>query len=121
MSRPICPLINMAEIMENATVETNHKTAELKALQAELEALQMRLKLARKAAGYTQASMAKELGVKLDAYKKYENRKGSDDHRGSFMPLLTFRKFCEITGQEPYYLLSGKYFPRHPVHLRSVK
>jgi transcriptional regulator with XRE-family HTH domain len=98
----------MAEIMENATVAPDREIAEL-------TALQMRLKLARQAAGYTQARMAKELGLELDAYKKYENRKGSS------MPLLTFKTFCEIVGQEPYYLLSGKYFPRHSVHQLTAR
>jgi len=71
---------------------------------AEEAAFQSRLKSARKQVGFTQVGMAKALGVKLDAYKKYENREGS------VIPTLTLARFCEITGQDMYGLVTGRRF-----------
>lgn len=73
--------------------------------------VQRRIRAARKHLGFSQSEMAKALGQKIDAYKKYENRPGS------LMPLAVFVLFCELTGQDPYVLYAGKRFHSHPIHL----
>lgn len=83
------------------------KTQEKDLYLTELKAIQSRITMARKATNHSQAVMAKALGIKVDMYKKYENREGSS------MPIVIFARFCEITGQEPYGLLTGKRLPGH--------
>lgn len=78
------------------------KTQEKLQYLADLKAIQARIRMAREASDYTQASMSKALGTKLDAYKKYENRMGSS------MPLVIFAKFCEVLKVDPYEILMGK-------------
>lgn len=57
-------------------------------------AFQARVKLARKGTGMSQAAMAAALGIKLDAYQKYENR------GGSLMKHHLIARFCQITETE---------------------
>jgi DNA-binding XRE family transcriptional regulator len=78
------------------------KTQEKTQYLADLKAIQARIRMAREAGDHTQESMAKALGIKLDAYKKYENRKGSS------MPLVTFAKFCELLRLDSNGVLMGK-------------
>lgn len=78
------------------------KTQEKMKYLADLKAIQNRMRLARESSDHTQASMSKALGIKLDAYKKYENREGSS------MPLITFAKFCNVLEVDPYEILVGK-------------
>lgn len=78
------------------------KTQEKIQYLSDLKAIQTRMRLARESSDHTQASLSKEIGIKLDAYKKYENRSGSS------MPLVTFAKFCNVLGIDPYEILVGK-------------
>lgn len=98
LSRPICPLSPSGCQGDNKSVSKADKDLYL----GELAAIKSRIRMAREATGNTQASMAKILGIKLDAYKKYENRSGSS------MPIVIFARFCESLGRDPYELLMGK-------------
>lgn len=93
---------------DNTQMPHDRETADIKALQA-------RIRLARIAAGYTQKRMADALGIKVDAYKKYEIREGST------MPLLTFAKFCEVTDTDPSSLLFLRHYPRQSATKRATK
>jgi hypothetical protein len=59
-----------------------------------------RVKEAREAMGWTQAVMADSLGIPLERYKKYEHR--------SLLPHYLVAKFCELTGCDIYYLMTGE-------------
>lgn len=78
------------------------KTQEKMQYLADLKSIQIRMRMVRESSDHTQASLSKALGIKLDAYKKYENR------RGSSMPLVTFAKFCDTLKVDPYEILMGK-------------
>ncbi len=104
MSRPDCPLFGTRLFGDNVSVT---KTQERSRYLAEIRAIQSRIRMAREATNYSQSMMAKALGIKTDMYKKYENREGSS------MPLVIFAQFCEITGQEPFGLLTGKRLSAH--------
>jgi transcriptional regulator with XRE-family HTH domain len=60
-----------------------------------------RVKESREAMGWTQAFMAESLGIQLERYKKYEQR--------SLLPHHLIAGFCELTGCDIHYLLSGKH------------
>lgn len=63
--------------------------------------LALRLKMARKAAGYTQKQFAKALGIdEPDTYAKYENR--------SQLPMHLLSRVCQLTGHDPWYFLTGE-------------
>lgn len=94
-------------MVDNTQMPHDRETADIKAIQA-------RIKLARVAAGYTQKRMADALGIKVDAYKKYEVREGSA------MPLLTFAKFCEVTETDPNSLLFLRSNSRHSATKRAA-
>lgn len=59
-----------------------------------------RIASAREGAGYTQQEMADALGIKRDAYSKYEFR--------SLMPHHLIPAFCRLTGFGPWYILTGQ-------------
>ena len=59
-----------------------------------------RVKEAREAMGWTQAVMAESLGIPLERYKKYEHR--------SLLPHYLVAKFCELTGCDMHYLMTGE-------------
>jgi transcriptional regulator with XRE-family HTH domain len=58
-----------------------------------------RVKEAREAMGWTQAFMAHSLGIPFERYKKYEQR--------SPLPHYLVAKFCELTGSDIHYLMTG--------------
>lgn len=59
-----------------------------------------RLRAARDAVGLKQSEVAEALNIPLERYKKYEQR--------SQMPLYLIGPFCELTGEDLAYLLTGK-------------
>jgi hypothetical protein len=59
-----------------------------------------RVKEAREAMGWTQAIMADSLAIPLERYKKYEHR--------SLLPHYLVAKFCELTGCDIHYLMTGE-------------
>jgi len=59
-----------------------------------------RVKEARETMGWTQAFMADSLGIPFERYKKYEQR--------SLLPHYLVAKFCELTGCDIYYLMTGE-------------
>ncbi len=70
-----------------------------------------RLKAIREAAGYTQTEFARGLGLKdRDAYAKYESR--------SLLPHHLITKVCDLTGHDPYFLLTGN--PPKPSGTREI-
>lgn len=64
------------------------------------EAFVARVKSARVALGMSQQQMADALGIPQDHYKHFEGR--------SVMPTHLVAKFCEITGMDPWYMLTGQ-------------
>ena len=64
-----------------------------------------RVRNARKSMNLDQAEMATMLGIKPDTYGKYEKR--------SLLPHHLIPRWCEITGHDPWYLLTGR-----PAHSR---
>lgn len=63
------------------------------------DAICLRLKSARKAAGYTQASFAELLGLEEKTYAKYESR--------SPLPTNYLVPACRILDIDVYWLLCG--------------
>ena len=59
-----------------------------------------RVKEARETMGWTQAFMADSLGIPFERYKKYEQR--------SLLPHYLVATFCELTGSEIHYLMTGE-------------
>lgn len=59
-----------------------------------------RVKAARKSIGLTQVQMAEALGIEWTQYQKYEGR--------TPMKHEVLPKFCELTGFNPWFLLTGK-------------
>ncbi len=66
------------------------------------EGYQKRTRQARLESSYTQQEVADLLGVKVDRYKKWENRGGST------MPVEYHANFCFITGTRPDWFMTGK-------------
>ena len=66
-----------------------------------------RLKAAREAAGYTQITFAKELGLERDTYAKYESR--------SLLPHHLIPRVCQLTGHDAWYMLTGQSPTQAPV------
>lgn len=59
-----------------------------------------RVREARRALGWSQERMAKELDIPQDHYKHYEGR--------SIMPPHVLVKFCQITGLDSWFMLTGQ-------------
>jgi len=85
---------------------------------AYIKALRKRTKELRIAQGFTQAQMAKFLGLDLEVYKKYENR--------SPLPHRFIHDFCVLVGCDETYFLTGTQgphpagrLPRRAAHNRS--
>lgn len=55
---------------------------------------------------FTQADMAKALGIEQDHYKQFESR--------SIMPLYLLADFCRITDMHPWFVLTGESGSRSP-------
>lgn len=55
---------------------------------------------------FSQIEMAKRLGIEQGNYKQYETR--------SMMPIYLLIKFCEITDQHPWQILTGQSGTRSP-------
>lgn len=64
------------------------------------EAFCERLQRVRISAGYTQASLARELKIDKDTYAKYESR--------SLLPHHLIPAVCELTHTDAWFLLTGK-------------
>lgn len=65
------------------------------------DGLRARTKALRKAKGFTYKKMALYLGgIEWEAYKKYETR--------SPMPAYLYERFCDITGGNMTWLVTGK-------------
>ena len=62
-----------------------------------------RLKAIRLSSGKTQQEMAVLLGVKLNAYSKYEYR--------TLLPQYLIMRLVEITGHNPWFILTGEPCP----------
>jgi DNA-binding XRE family transcriptional regulator len=61
-----------------------------------------RVKAARLLADKSIADMAQALDVPADTYGRYEKR--------TLMPLHLIERFCEVTGQDIHWLVTGKHF-----------
>lgn len=68
-----------------------------------LEGLRRRTRELRKAHGWTQEDMAEELGISLEAYKKYENR------QDSVIATELIPRFCWLVGVSIDYFFTGKH------------
>jgi len=60
----------------------------------------LRLRVIRESCGYTQEEFAKLLGISRDTYSKYEYR--------SLLPHHLIPVVCELSGHDPWFLLTGK-------------
>ena len=67
-----------------------------------------RVAAGRAVRGLSQAEMAKLLDLRLDTYKKYEQR--------TLMPHKVMLAFCYVTGTDPGYLLG---FEKSKVRVRA--
>ncbi len=61
-----------------------------------------RLTRMRNTTGMNQEDFAKALGIKRDAYSKYESR------AGSVLPMYLIPRLIQITGFESWYVLTGQ-------------
>ena len=79
------------------------------ATRAYREAFASRVKRARLAAGYTQATMARLLGVSQPAVAKWEGggRKACRDEVPALMPHYLMMNFCDICRVPIEWLLGG--------------
>lgn len=59
-----------------------------------------RTRMIRDSADYTQVSMATALGVDRETYKQYETR--------TPLPHDLIPRFLELTGHDPWFLLTGR-------------
>ena len=64
-------------------------------------AFKKRVKQAREEAGFTQQQVADVLGIKIDRYKKWENRGKST------MPVRFFQNFCQLTHTRAEWFQNG--------------
>lgn len=64
------------------------------------QAFVKRTKYLREEAGFTQESMAKALRISKETYAKYEQR--------TPLPHHLIAPYCEATGHDPWYVITGK-------------
>jgi DNA-binding XRE family transcriptional regulator len=83
-----------------APLRDNVSVAKKKADTLYRQAFLSRTKAMRKGAGFKQAGMAKALGIEAEAYAKYEQR--------TMLPHHLIAPFCELTGHDPWFLITGK-------------
>jgi len=84
----------------SAPVRDNVSVASKKADKLYHQAFLRRTREMRDGAGFTQETMAKALHITKDAYAKYERR--------TLMPHHLIARFCELTGHDPWFLITGK-------------
>ena len=66
----------------------------------QIRAYMERIAELRKSKDMTQAEMARELGISLDRYKKYEIR--------SPLPVYLIERFAKVVGQSVHYIVTGR-------------
>jgi DNA-binding XRE family transcriptional regulator len=75
------------------------------------KAFVQRVRAARTLASKEPAEMAKLLGVRKDTYHRYETR--------TLLPHYLLEKFCDLTGQELIWLVTGRHQRPEP-HSDSI-